>query len=136
MFLHLLPHYSWWCCFFSLLPIFLWTLPFLMPFLPTLEILPLFLYYFLLSHFSHLTLHHPACQYFKFVICFLRLSFYLFSLVSAILGPVAKLLTSPTHFLFSSLSSNSNLVLVSAHLVLSISLSNLLYTSKDMVYCF
>ena len=98
VFLHFLSYFLPWCHFFSPHLLLLHALLFLMSLLSTLKAFYHLFYYFLPSYFSHSALHHPICQHSK-SIHHLLLPFYPSSLVPAILGQVAKLLTSPT-FLF------------------------------------
>ena len=91
----LLPFFLGHSHFLSSYFFLLHTLPFLMSLLSTLKAFYHLFYYFLPSYFSHSTLHYPTCQHSKFI-CHFLLSFYLSSLVPAVLGQVAELLTSPT----------------------------------------
>ena len=99
---HFLLHFLWWSCFlfFSSL-LHLWTLPLLVPFLPTLEALPPLFYYFLSSHLFYPTLHYPIVQHFEPILhyCFLLL----LPSIPTLLGEMPEPLTSPTYSFFSSL---------------------------------
>ena len=113
VFFYFLPHFLWQGHFlFSSSLLYLWTLPLLVPFLPTLEASPSFFYYLLSSYISYITRFFSTSNLFPttvFFFCFFPF-LYFWVRCSNLLHCLHILLSFP---------SNSALSLARAHLSLS-----------------